>query len=172
VERFDHHCHVVGNCIGRGNQRSFTLYLLAMLSAQLLYIYLVPTVLMQQCLNTGGVCLHTTPGAVDFLGANPATAAPDQDTALALASNGLATGSSSRSSSSSHGLEAGSGTDAVRSSSSVTGKGRSSSAAWLLLSSLWYGSLDKPGWLLLLLFHVSVNLFVYSRPCHGSMHVY
>ena len=136
MERFDHHCHVVGNCIGRGNQRSFTLYLLAMLSAQMLYLYLVPVVLMQQCTNTGGMCLHTIARAADFNGLVPASSAGT-----------LPDGGSSSAAEQGIDLDAFGG-------SGVAGGGVSS-RAWLLLSALWYGRLQRPGWLLLLMFHVS-----------------
>lgn len=39
VHRLDHHCPAVGNCIGQGNQRSFYAYLVAMLCAQLTFVY-------------------------------------------------------------------------------------------------------------------------------------
>ncbi|KAK9808205.1 hypothetical protein WJX73_008423 [Symbiochloris irregularis] len=40
TERFDHHCPVVHNCIGAGNQRLFVAYLVTLFTSQLLFLYL------------------------------------------------------------------------------------------------------------------------------------
>jgi len=47
VERFDHHCPVLGNCVGAGNHKTFVAFLAVMLLSQLLFCQVVVTMLTQ-----------------------------------------------------------------------------------------------------------------------------
>ena len=40
VDRFDHHCPAICNCVGRGNQRAYTAWLASLLLAQILFLHL------------------------------------------------------------------------------------------------------------------------------------
>lgn len=48
VERFDHHCPVIGNCVGAGNHRAFVGYLMAIVLCQLLFCNLMGSMFVQQ----------------------------------------------------------------------------------------------------------------------------
>ena len=40
VDRFDHHCPAICNCVGKGNQRAYTAWLTTLLLAQILFLHL------------------------------------------------------------------------------------------------------------------------------------
>ena len=40
MDRFDHHCPAICNCVGKGNQRAFTAWLVVLLLAQILFLHL------------------------------------------------------------------------------------------------------------------------------------
>jgi hypothetical protein len=50
VERFDHHCPVLGNCVGAGNHKTFVAFLAVMLLSQVLFCQVVSSMLTQQYL--------------------------------------------------------------------------------------------------------------------------
>ncbi len=55
MDRHDHHCPIVGNCIGAGNQRTFFLYLATMLASQLLFMQLASTLLVRAYSSSHGL---------------------------------------------------------------------------------------------------------------------
>lgn len=47
VERFDHHCPVLGNCVGAGNHKTFVAFLALMFLSQVLFCQVVSSMLTQ-----------------------------------------------------------------------------------------------------------------------------
>lgn len=69
VERFDHHCPAVYNCVGQGNQRVFAAFLFNMMTAQLTWLYIgfnylqqlyISEALQHSMDSTGGTPSHST----------------------------------------------------------------------------------------------------------------
>ena len=52
--RFSHHCLVVGNCVGEGNQREFVAYLASMFAAQCLFVSLATGLLVRSGASISG----------------------------------------------------------------------------------------------------------------------
>jgi hypothetical protein len=87
VERFDHHCPVLGNCVGAGNHKTFVAFLAFMLVSQLLFCHLVTSMLTQ-------AYLLQLPAQYSYVGAVHPASLPGSDGArgVSTAYQGVAPG--------------------------------------------------------------------------------
>lgn len=180
VERFDHHCPIIGNCVGAGNQRTFVLFLAALCLAQLLFCKLLGGLLVTQYLKQQGAGLEAaaTTG-LDVVQAQAMVAGPT--TTVHVARTLLLVDDAAAAAAAANGSdEPGRGGGAaaavptpLRAASPSSGNGNSAAAAelevllagagwglqaWgITLQALWAAAGSSAGLLLLLLLQVSTT---------------
>lgn len=162
MERFDHHCPILGNCVGAGNHRTFVCFLAAMVLAQLLFCQLLSGLLLQNYTAAAA----TTAAAAAAMG--PGSSAGSTSALAGILSSGSSSSAAGQVAVG-HVAAANAATPGALSSSSGSGsnllsgamQGRVAEAAgwglqgwWQLLQALWAAADSHTGLLLLLLAQV------------------
>jgi hypothetical protein len=175
VERFDHHCPVLGNCVGAGNHKTFVAFLALMVLSQALFCQVVTSMLTHTYLlqiaaphstaagvhagNSAGTSIAHVQGTPAVAGGAGSDAAGLRTAGAVIAAGQHSTGSSldravdaaaqgqqtGGSAASTPGVEAGAHGRAAK---------HSHRGLWLTLQALWAAGSTHMGLLLLLLAQV------------------
>lgn len=199
VERFDHHCPVLGNCVGAGNHKAFVAFLALMLLSQILFCQVVSSMLTQTYLlqlaapqhisgslqagsrlsrsssNSGvGESIHTGVQLANGTDGNAATKAAAAAGAAGASEANMGSTAESAQAGESNTLQQATQGNRLDAAGQVIGAqpGRQKSQGlWLTLQALWAAGTTHMGLLLLLFAQVrsAVNAVSWPPGMHGAM---
>lgn len=176
VERFDHHCPVLGNCVGAGNHKTFVAFLALMLLSQALFCQVVTSMLTQTYLlqvaaphstaaglrtgnsaGTGIAHVQGTPAAASAAGTDAVGLGTAAGAAIAAGQHSAGSSADQAVDSAAQDQQAGgsvTSTPRPAAGSHGTAAKHSDHGWWLTLQALWAAGSTQMGLLLLLLAQV------------------